>query len=266
MSSPATTELRVTGMTCNNCAPQSHRSRSKRRRRPQRSVNLPDAAASVRWNSAAEKNVSAVLAAIAKAGLRSQRNFPENSGADSRQSRWQWNLIIGLGVTGRLMIGEWIFHLAMTPWFQWLSFVLAGVVQIFCGAQFYRGAWRQLKVGQSNMDTLVALGSTTAFGFSAGFCSAARGGHVYFMEAAAIISLISSGHWLEARVSDKASGALKSLLNLAPQTARKIATSELQNPKSEAQPFNLQNDFRILPIGNPQSAIAQLKPKFPLPN
>ena len=55
----------------------------------------------------------------------------------------------------------------MTPWFQWLAFALAGVVQIFCGAQFYRGAWRQLKVGSSNMDTLVALGSTTAFGYSA---------------------------------------------------------------------------------------------------
>ncbi len=64
------------------------------------------------------------------------------------------------------MIGEWIFHLALTPWFQWLAFALAGVVQIFCGAQFYSGAWRQLKVGQSNMDTLVALGSTTAFGYS----------------------------------------------------------------------------------------------------
>ena len=42
------------------------------------------------------------------------------------------------------------------------------------------------------------------------------------MEAAAIITLISLGHWLEARVSDKAGGALKSLMQLAPQMARKI--------------------------------------------
>jgi Cu+-exporting ATPase len=48
------------------------------------------------------------------------------------------------------------------------------------------------------------------------------GGHVYFMEAAAIITLISFGHWLEARVSARASGALEKLLNLAPQTARKL--------------------------------------------
>ena len=76
-------------------------------------------------------------------------------------------MILGIAVTVLLMIGEWVFNLAMTPWFQWLSFALAGVVQIFCGAQFYRGAWRQLKIGSSNMDTLVALGSTTAFGYSA---------------------------------------------------------------------------------------------------
>ena len=70
------------------------------------------------------------------------------------------------------------------------------------------------------MDTLVALGSTTAFGYSAWALLTGAGGHLYFMEAAAIITLISLGHWLEARVSDKAGGALKSLLNLAPQTAR----------------------------------------------
>ncbi|MEI9962060.1 MAG: hypothetical protein WDM76_13290 [Limisphaerales bacterium] len=78
----------------------------------------------------------------------------------------------------------------------------------------------QLKVGSSNMDTLVALGSTTAFGYSTWALLSGAGGHLYFMEAAAIITLISVGHWVEARVSDKAGNALKSLLNLAPQTAR----------------------------------------------
>ena len=82
-----------------------------------------------------------------------------------------------------------------------------------CGAQFYRGAWNQLKVGSSNMDTLVALGSTTAFGYSAWALLSNFGGHLYFMEAAAIISIVSFGHWLEACVSEKAGGALKSLLN-----------------------------------------------------
>ena len=79
------------------------------------------------------------------------------------------------------------------------------------------------------MDTLVALGSTTAFSYSAWALLSGAGGHLYFMEAAAIISLISAGHWLEARVSDKASGALKSLLNLAPQTARRKNSTGNEN-------------------------------------
>ena len=87
------------------------------------------------------------------------------------------------------MLGEWGLGLAMERWFQWLAFALAGVVQVFCGAQFYRGAWRQLKVGDSNMDTLVALGSSTAFGYSVWALLSGQGGHVYFMEATAIITL-----------------------------------------------------------------------------
>src|SRR5260221_6664194 len=116
------------------------------------------------------------------------------------------------------MLGEWIFGLAMARWFQWASFALAGVVQVFAGAQFYRGAWRQLKIGSSNMDTLVALGSTTAFGYSAWALLTGQPGHLYFMEAAAIITLISIGHWMESRVGLRASSALRKLLNLAPAT------------------------------------------------
>ncbi|HEY5042835.1 MAG TPA: heavy metal translocating P-type ATPase, partial [Verrucomicrobiae bacterium] len=61
----------------------------------------------------------------------------------------------------------------------------------------------------------------------------------YFMEAAAIISLISVGHWIEARVSERAGGALKSLLNLAPQTARRIQNSKLEVKNLEGRPVNL---------------------------
>src|SRR6185369_4689818 len=106
-------------------------------------------------------------------------------------------------------------------WFPWLAFALAALVQIFSGAPFYRGAWRQLKTGSYNMDTLVALGSTTAFGYSAWALLSGRGGHLYFMEAAAIITLISVGHWMESRVSTRASSALRALLSLAPATARR---------------------------------------------
>ena len=221
MSLPATTELRVSGMTCNNCARHVTEAIQGVAGVQSASVSLQNSSAAARWNSGDEKNIPALLDAILKAGFVA-KEISGDTASESKQSRWQWNLILGLSVTTALMIGEWILHLMMADWFRWLSFSLAAIVQIFCGAQFYRGAWRQLKIGSSNMDTLVALGSTTAFGFSCWVLFRNTGEHLYFMEAAAIISLISAGHWVEARVSDNASGALKSLLNLAPQTARKI--------------------------------------------
>src|SRR5579871_1630617 len=71
------------------------------------------------------------------------------------------------------------------------------------------------------MDTLVALGSTTAFAFSVWGLFSGYKGHLYFLESASIITLISVGHWVESRVSVRASDALRKLLNLAPAMARR---------------------------------------------
>ena len=233
---PAATELLVTGMNCQNCArhvtdaiqgvPGVHSA----------SVMLEGGRAAVRWDSGAQQNIPAIIAAVKQAGYEAKEIQADTSACcETGHKNWQLNLWLGVFVTAFLMIGEWIFSLGLQPWFQWLSFALAGAVQIFAGARFYRGAWNQLKIGGSNMDTLVALGSTTAFGYSTWALFGGAGGHVYFMEAAAIITLISTGHWLEARVSDRASGALKSLLTLAPQTARRIPSSDLRTPNSEIE-------------------------------
>ena len=140
------------------------------------------------------------------------------------------------------MLGEWAFRLGVERWFQWTAFALALPVQVVCGARFYVGAWRQLRAGSSNMDTLVALGSTTAFGFSAWALFTGWHGHLYFMEAAAIITLISVGHWLEARMSARAASSLKALLNLAPQTARRLDAS---GAESEVPVAELKTDDRV---------------------
>jgi len=215
------TQLHITGMTCANCARHVTEAIQSVSEVRSATVSLENKNASVRWNSGSPQNILAVVQAVKKAGYEA-KEIKANDPDMHHHSDWQINLWLGVAVTASLMMGEWIFGLAMTSWFQWLSFALAGIVQIFCGAQFYRGTWNQLKIGSSNMDTLVALGSTTAFGYSTWALLSGAGGHLYFMEAAAIITLISLGHWIEARVSDQASGALKSLLNLAPQTARKI--------------------------------------------
>ena len=242
------TELLVGGMNCNNCARHVTEAIQGVAGVRSATVLLEAGRASVRWNSGVEQNVPAVIEAVQKAGYSAKEIQADTSaGCEPKPASWQINLWLGITVTAALMVGEWGFQLAMAPWFRWLAFALAGVVQVFAGAKFYRGAWNQLKIGNSNMDTLVALGSTTAFGYSAWALLGGMGGHLYFMEAAAIITLISFGHWLEARVSARASGALKNLLNLAPQTARKI-----QNP--ENQSLNLKTlTFSEAVVRNPQS-------------
>jgi Cu+-exporting ATPase len=227
-------------MTCQNCARHVTDAIQGVPGVRSASVMLDAGRATVRWAPDASPDVAAVIRAVAAAGFEAELvEAATDDRSEQRQSRWQWNLLLGVSVTAALMLGEWVFNSA-EPWFQWISFALAGVVQIFCGAQFYRGAWRQIKIGASNMDTLVALGSTTAFGYSAWALLAGAGGHLYFMEAAAIISLISFGHWLEARVSNQASSTLKSLLNLAPQMARKIVISRgSRREEAQTQPVNL---------------------------
>ena len=216
------TELDVTGMTCANCARHVVEVLQSVPGVRSAAVRLEANQASVRWAAGAEQNVPAVIRAVEEAGYgASVADVRAREPGESRLGGWQLNLWVGVLGTSPLMLGEWVLRLGVKPWFQWCSFALAGAVQILAGARFYRGAWGQLKVGRSNMDTLVALGSTTAFAYSAWALLSRPGGHVYFMEAAAIITLISLGHWLESRVSARASSALRQLLDLAPALARR---------------------------------------------
>ena len=85
------------------------------------------------------------------------------------------------------------------------------------------------------MDTLVALGSSAAFLFSTyGLLFPSMVGHTYFMEAAAIITLISVGHWLESMASSRAAQAVRQLLTLAPATACRLRTDQTEEEVSVA--------------------------------
>jgi len=229
-SAAAGLELRVAGMTCNNCARHVTEAIQSVPGVQSAMVDLATQRASVRLTAAEHSNTSQIIAAISAAGYQATAISADRHPSTTQRRDWHLNLWIGGIVTALLMLGEWAFQLGMEKWFAWVSFALAGGVQSFCGAQFYRGAWRQLKVGSSNMDTLVALGSTTAFSYSVWALLTGHGGHLYFMEAAAIITLISVGHWIEAQVSARASDALKSLMQLAPQTARRLQAAKPPGP------------------------------------
>jgi Cu+-exporting ATPase len=220
----ARTELAVDGMTCSGCVRHVTEAIQEVGGVAGALVSLERKRASVRWVAESNANPQAVIAAIGKAGYAAKLvNAPESDHASQphgQEGLWSANALLGIIPTAILMGGEWLWRLGDAGWYRWLSFALAAVVQFGPGRHFYRGAWNQLRVGRSNMDTLVALGSTTAFVYSVWALLSGAGAHLYFMEAAAIITLISVGHWMEARVSAQASSSLRALMRLAPARAR----------------------------------------------
>jgi len=230
LASPAdATDFSVTGLNCQNCVRKATAALETLPGVASVVVTLAPPRANVRWQPEAKPSAETIVRALAAAGFEARPNH--QSTRANRQSLWsplagwQFNVVLGSTVMLLLMLSEWGFRLGMEQWFQWTAFALALPVQALCGARFYVGAWRQLKIGSSNMDTLVALGSTTAFGFSTWALFTGWAGHLYYMEAVAIISLISVGHWLESRMSARAADALQALLNLAPPVARRLDDS-----------------------------------------
>ncbi len=103
---------------------------------------------------------------------------------------------------------------------RWLQWLLATPVQFWIGRRFYIGGWHALRSGGTNMDVLVALGTSMAYFFSAVVTAFALDQHVYFEASAAIITLILLGKLMEARAKGKTSEAIEALIRLQPKTAR----------------------------------------------
>lgn len=125
------------------------------------------------------------------------------------------------------MVGMWLgLGLHLPPWAEW---ALATPVQWIIGWRFYRGAWMSLLHRAATMDTLVAVGTTAAYGFSLWHwwqLGDAATGQLYFEASAVIITLILGGKTLEARAKRSASQALRQLLGLRPETARILSAGQ----------------------------------------
>jgi Cu+-exporting ATPase len=103
-------------------------------------------------------------------------------------------------------------------------------VQFYTGWGYYVGGLKSLRAGGANMDVLVALGSSVAYGYSlAVLLVPGIGGHVYFETSALIVTLIKLGKWLEARAKGHAADAVRKLLELAPATAHRLDNDREQD-------------------------------------
>ncbi|MDB6027841.1 MAG: Cu+-exporting ATPase [Verrucomicrobiales bacterium] len=252
VANTGTAELSVAGMTCNNCARHVAEALREIPGVTSTNVSLESGRVTVRLNREAPPKLSELIRAVNEAGytasLVQSSELHQKGGSWSPLAGWRFNALVGSISTAFLMAGEWALGWHDAGWFRWTAFCLASVVQLLCGAKFYRGAWNQLKTGSSNMDTLVSLGSTTAYLFSVWALLFSPGTHLYFLEAAGIITFVSIGHWIEARVSSRASNTLRNLLNLAPASARRrnVDGSDISVPVSDLKI----NDHIILRPGD----------------
>lgn len=117
------------------------------------------------------------------------------------------------------------------PGIGWMNLILATVVQFSAGLAFYQGAWSALKNRSSNMDLLIALGSSAAWGYSmlAFFGLLADSRDVFFETSAWLITFIRLGKYLEAAARGKAGEALKKLARLQADHARLVTEAGEQD-------------------------------------
>jgi Cu+-exporting ATPase len=223
---PAALDLAISGMTCAACAGRIEKLLKA----------LPGVTAVV--NFALEKAVvrytpgladpETIIGAVRRAGYQATV-----ASAGSREQEKQRKAMLYRGEMRRFwiaaaltlpLVAQMAFmfqgsgHAEVLP--RWLQLLLATPVQFWIGARFYRGAWNALRGGAGNMDVLVALGTSMAWGY--GFVVTVFSlydHHVYFEASATIITLVLMGKLLEARAKARTSAAIEALARLQPRSA-----------------------------------------------
>ena len=225
-----TLALNISGMTCATCAARIEKV-LQRLPQVEASVNLATEKAYVRF-APGSADADKIIAAVTRAGFTavpaSQVSDAEEKArrlaayqGELRQFWFAAALSLPFLVQMLLMFGSASGggHSDLLP--RWLQFGLATPVQFWIGSRFYIGARNALRGGSANMDVLVALGTSIAYGYSAVVTLAGlQHQHVYFEASAAIITLVLLGKILEARAKAGTGAALAALARLQPQTAR----------------------------------------------
>jgi len=183
-------------------------------------VNLTAETGFVRFDSE-QLAPSAVFNIVHAAGYTPvELHVTDKSQHDDLRSQRNWFLFsLSASLPIMLTMGLHSNHAAMQ-----VSLILATAVQFSAGLIFYRGAWSALKNGSTNMDVLVALGTSAAYFYSLAAYFGLLGPHreVFFETSAMLIAFIRLGKYLEARARGKASEALKKLVNLQADKARLV--------------------------------------------
>jgi P-type Cu+ transporter len=250
-----TTELDIGGMTCASCAMRVEKALAKVPGVASVSVNLATETATVNpGDSGTGPDTDALVAAVKKAGYEATLIVPpdaqpsasgdaaQTAPAASKRTQTRRELVAVLAsavLTLPLvlpMVGEWFgLHTMLSPWLQ---FALATIVQFVFGARFYRAAYHAVRAGAGNMDLLVALGTSAAYGISVYELAIHPGDmmHLYFEASAVVITLVRFGKWLEARAKRQTTDAIRALNALRPERARiRVGANEREVPLAQVR-------------------------------
>ncbi|MGY4532996.1 Cu+-exporting ATPase [Pseudomonas sp. TE3786] len=216
-------ELAISGMTCASCAGRIERALAQLPGVSSVSVNLATERAHLELIGISD--TAALLAAVKTAGYSASlisAARPEQNPQRLLQ-RQRWAVIAAIVLSLPLltpMLLEWLGVHWMLP--AWVQFALATPVQFVLGARFYVAAYKAVRAGAGNMDLLVALGTSAAYGLSLyQWWSAPAGAmpHLYFEAAAVVISLVLLGKYLESRAKRQTASAIRALEALRPDSA-----------------------------------------------
>ncbi|MFC3032331.1 heavy metal translocating P-type ATPase [Pseudoalteromonas fenneropenaei] len=220
-------QFAIKGMTCSSCATRIEKSLLKVPGVINAAVNLATEQASVTLLPDTDDN--ALISAVADAGYELLANTASGSSAKEQSSapfyqseNWPvigaalFTLPLVLPMFGLLFDADWM----LPALWQWL---LATPVQFYFGARFYRAGWQAIKAGSGNMDLLVSIGTSAAYGLSLYLWYSFDGHHgmphLYFESSAAVLTLVLLGKLLEKRAKRRTTDALQALENLKPTTA-----------------------------------------------
>jgi Cu+-exporting ATPase len=217
----------IVGMHCASCAKLIERKLSRTQGVINSVVNYGSESATVEVD---EKVTDDTLSnAVREAGYKAvfqdknQESTPEEIKEEAKKEelkKLKLKVTVSAALSGIVFIGsfpEW-FGLSLSPYVLWL---LSTPVQFWAGWEFYLATWSGLRNRAASMDTLIAIGTTAAYGYSVLSMLGITSG-TYFDTAAVIITLILLGRFLEAKAKAHTSDAIKKLLGLAPKTARVV--------------------------------------------
>ena len=237
-------DLTVEGMTCASCVGRVEKALKRVPGVASATVNLATERAHVTAYAGAvegEALVHAVEAAGYKAAPVAEAGVASPEAATEKRSRRElYHLLIAAALSAPLLLGM-VGDLAGLDWMLpgWAQFALATPVQFWLGWRFYRAGWKAVRAGTGNMDLLVALGTSAAWGLSVYMVLTAHGHtmpHLYFEASAVLITFVLLGKWLEARAKGQTAAAIRALMKLRPATARVLrGADEMEIPVEQVR-------------------------------